>query len=1391
MKKALVLNFFPAFYPPSSGGEQRYYYLYKYLSRGYDVTLLSPTHHQVRDEIIEHTPHFREHRVPKEDVHINLHGRLHQEKVGSEVSGLVCGLAAGHERGFRRAYRQHAREADFIIHECPHMLDYDEYLGMDGKPRVYNSYNVEFVLATDMFNRVAGDNYATHIYDLERRLVEASAQVFATCGSELEAFKQWYGCPAEKLAIVPNGFEPRTSEAALSPPASWTVQRPFVVFMGSAHPPNVQAAQFILQNLAPVLPDITFVFIGSVCNTLRADHSNVVLLGLVEESTKAWLLRECSAALNPMFTGAGTNLKITDYMSHGSPVLTTPFGVRGISVVDGEHCYVRPLPQFADAIQEALSDTERSQSIGKAGKALIFRKYTWEHIAEEMAKDLAEIAPIQPAGRVTKPRVLVVNDFSVDCPQGGGQVRIHQLYRELARDFEITLLCLSGEPTRRETILGPDIRQVAIPKTSSHLEAETEIERLSGTSTRDIISLLYCADNTALKSEFRNRGQMADVIIFCHPYLAALATLVPTGARVIYEALNHETSLKRHLLAAHPLAKDLIAAVEAAETHIVQVADQIVCVSAEDGERFSAMAPGKPVLLIRNGVTAPAETESLAQRDDAERPARALFVGSAHPPNIESVRFLVTQVAPAIPEIEFLIVGSVCDALDKKSLPKNVISCGFLDDNEKAALMHSVRIGLNPMFSGSGSNLKLADYFAAGLPVVSTPFGIRGFDVAEGVHVRIATEQQFADAIRDLNNDRALRLRMSTAARQYAEQDLSWRTLAAKYGAGLKTLLASPQKTNKRSLLAITYRYTDVPQGGAEVYFAELLKQIGELNAFDIDIATIDVARIENRLHFSASYKAAEVGRTIPSFARSLFVFPLEMPAEVEIRNGVEKLFALWQQESIAHARSFLDYYEQTLLMGGWHFAEQGPDQHASRWTSGFSEIFCAAGTTAIELNGHSLAEKDVRVSFESHQLLAVRVEGKFAWRLDLPPHQSGVLRIFCEPERLRDDPRRLGLRIHAIRETVRGKQQDISLLQDYESYLRSRDVGAWVRSLIQIAESRNREKDEIFCRVRGPHSSQLEQFVLRHGREYDAALIQGVPFSITPEALRCTKEVGLPTVLLPHVHMEDRYYHWQTFNNAFRSADIVLGAPEEIKALYFDRLGARCILVPGGGVQPEEFLDLNTCKSAFRAIHPYETPFVLVLGRKSGAKHYRTVITAVELLRQQGTEMNVVLIGPDEDGISIDKSFVFNYGRQPRNVVIGALASSLSLVNMSESESFGIVLLESWMCERPVVANRSCSAFAELVDHGADGILCENAQEVADAVALLASDRERAARMGARGRTKVLQSFTWSAIGAKVNKVLIDLTQETTLGSASAAASSEAATNFSSERANSVVQCR
>jgi hypothetical protein len=47
---------------------------------------------------------------------------------------------------------------------------------------------------------------------------------------------------------------------------------------------------------------------------------------------------------------------------------------------------------------------------------------------------------------------------------------------------------------------------------------------------------------------------------------------------------------------------------------------------------------------------------------------------------------------------------------------------------------------------GSGSNLKVAEYLAAGLPVLTTPVGSRGFE-RWADRMRIATLSEFAEAL--------------------------------------------------------------------------------------------------------------------------------------------------------------------------------------------------------------------------------------------------------------------------------------------------------------------------------------------------------------------------------------------------------------------------------------------------------------------------------------------------------------------------------------------------------------------------------------------------------------------------------------------------------------------
>jgi hypothetical protein len=56
---------------------------------------------------------------------------------------LVCALASRVPNRHHDTYLDLQADADVIVHESPYMLDHDLRLGLDSRPRIYNSYNVE------------------------------------------------------------------------------------------------------------------------------------------------------------------------------------------------------------------------------------------------------------------------------------------------------------------------------------------------------------------------------------------------------------------------------------------------------------------------------------------------------------------------------------------------------------------------------------------------------------------------------------------------------------------------------------------------------------------------------------------------------------------------------------------------------------------------------------------------------------------------------------------------------------------------------------------------------------------------------------------------------------------------------------------------------------------------------------------------------------------------------------------------------------------------------------------------------------------------------------------------------------------------------------------------
>ena len=101
-----------------------------------------------------------------------------------------------------------------------------------------------------------------------------------------------------------------------------------------------------------------------------------------------------------------------------------------------------------------------------------------------------------------------------------------------------------------------------------------------------------------------------------------------------------------------------------------------------------------------------------------------------------------------------------------------------LGDEEKLELYESADVALNPMLSGSGTNIKMLDYMAAGLPVISSSTGARGLEIESYTHTIVCELPDFPGKIRDVLEDDQLRSRLIVNGRKLVQDKYDWKRIA-------------------------------------------------------------------------------------------------------------------------------------------------------------------------------------------------------------------------------------------------------------------------------------------------------------------------------------------------------------------------------------------------------------------------------------------------------------------------------------------------------------------------------------------------------------------------------------------------------------------------------------
>lgn len=352
-----------------------------------------------------------------------------------------------------------------------------------------------------------------------------------------------------------------------------------------------------------------------------------------------------------------------------------------------------------------------------------------------------------------RPKLAVATSFPIYPARGGGQTRVLGLYGALAElGVDVDVVCLVAHDERPAVHeLRPGLRELRVPKSPEHHRAEMELgAELSGVPVTDVALALHHELTPGYAAAVRECARGAAAVVACHPYAVEVLLEQAPGVPLIYEAQDVETDIKVAILGEHDVLKvvrehEALACGRAA--HVLTCADadadRLHAVFGTPPERFATVANGYEARSV--GFTGPDERAENRRCLGMDR-FTVLFVGSWHGPNLEAAR-AVFAAAEELPDAHVVVVGSVGSALAAEATPPNVDLTGPVHEGFLHAVFALADVAVNPMLTGSGTNLKMLEYAGAGIPLVSSDFGARGLGFVAGEHYASGEPHAVSEAL--------------------------------------------------------------------------------------------------------------------------------------------------------------------------------------------------------------------------------------------------------------------------------------------------------------------------------------------------------------------------------------------------------------------------------------------------------------------------------------------------------------------------------------------------------------------------------------------------------------------------------------------------------------------
>lgn len=374
MKIIVISPRFP--YPLEKGDKLRLYHQLRFLSKHFEIVLVSLTDTKIEEAHKKHIETFvsKTHifQLSKIGILLRLLRGIFSQKpfqvlyffdkvIKSKIDKIF--KAENPDFIFNQLIRTTEYSKDF---ECIKVLDYMDSFSQGMKKRLGNSSFPFRMIYRSEYKRLK--KYEKDIFPFFEKHCIISDQDRLTFHPDINA----------NISVIPNGVDIEFFESKIK-------EKKFdISFIGNmGYRPNIIASEYLVKNIYPELkaisPNVKILIAGARPHyrVRSLENDNINVSGWVEDIRDAY--DESRIFVAPIFTGIGQQNKILEAMAMQVPVITTPGVNKAIGAKPGSEILIAETEkEFVKHIKFLLDNPDFSIEMGINERKFVKRNYSWE-----------------------------------------------------------------------------------------------------------------------------------------------------------------------------------------------------------------------------------------------------------------------------------------------------------------------------------------------------------------------------------------------------------------------------------------------------------------------------------------------------------------------------------------------------------------------------------------------------------------------------------------------------------------------------------------------------------------------------------------------------------------------------------------------------------------------------------------------------------------------------------------------------------------------------------------------------------------------------------------------------------------------------------------------------